>query len=613
MATPLSPTDDGALRGDSASIAETHLASAQPLLLADEPSDPIPNAQPASRVNSWLSRQTDHANELLASSSLQFTQWMGSVQGRGVLKCSIAYSLASLATFVGPIAGLLGKPEGKHVVATITVYFHAARSTGSMIEAVLIATVAVAYAETVSILSMITSVLVGSQLGLVTLAHVLVVIIFIGGGFGFMGWVKQRMDNPLVNVGSTLASLAIIGVVTKENAVVENVFSNQKIAQVFKMLLMGISTAAAVNLLLWPVSARQQLRASMAKASAALGTMLSDVTASFLENTHADVVRAESTASVVYDRAYAVLRKDLREAKFEHYFVGRERLYIAENSVAKSLKTLSQSIGGLQSAAKTHNGLLRSLQSGAAEGTSSVTAGKASVLHTREADAPHTARQALDLAEAFASSMKSSMDSLSAVLSQVLLEPPFGPHEVTSHGHDNFRFRLTDRLAYFTACRIEALQEIYTAVELERSSASAPTLRPIEEVAASCGHFSFSLQVFGEEMQKYLDVLEDLKAASQQSKRSWQWLKWWRAKSSETIGLSALPFETSENELLVKPSTSPVARPQPMRRRYTYDQDDSAKGPSILVRFSQTILGFARKMARDDSKTNMVAEATLTM
>ena len=51
-----------------------------------------------------------------------------------------------------------------------------------------------------------------------------------------------------------------------------------------------------------------------------------------------------------------------------------------------------------------------------------------------------------------------------------------------------------------------------------------------EEVAASCGHFSFSLQDFAEEMRIYLDILDDLKLANEDltRQRSWTWLKFWR-------------------------------------------------------------------------------------
>lgn len=51
-----------------------------------------------------------------------------------------------------------------------------------------------------------------------------------------------------------------------------------------------------------------------------------------------------------------------------------------------------------------------------------------------------------------------------------------------------------------------------------------------EEVAASCGHFSFSLQHFADDMEEYLDILEDLKIEmdARPNGRTWQWLKFWR-------------------------------------------------------------------------------------
>ena len=117
--------------------------------------------------------------------------------GRGVLKCSIAYLIGSLATFVPVIAGLLGNQDGKHMVATITVYFHPARSKGSMIEAMICAVIAFLYAVLISFSSMGVSILFGRTLDLLVLGHIIVLIIFCGGGLGFVGWIKQRLGHPL--------------------------------------------------------------------------------------------------------------------------------------------------------------------------------------------------------------------------------------------------------------------------------------------------------------------------------------------------------------------------------------------------------------------------------
>ena len=112
--------------------------------------------------------------------------------GIGILKCSIAYVLASLATFVAPISGLLGRNDGKHVVATVTVYFHPARSAGSMLEATVLALLAFAYAAAVSFSSMAISVFFANQ-DLLAVGHAIVLIVFCGGALGLVGWTKQRL------------------------------------------------------------------------------------------------------------------------------------------------------------------------------------------------------------------------------------------------------------------------------------------------------------------------------------------------------------------------------------------------------------------------------------
>src|ERR1700678_157746 len=105
------------------------------------------------------------------------------------------------------------------MAATITVYFHPARSAGSMEEAALLGVAAFCYALFISVSSMAVSVLCETQLGMIELGYALVLIVFCGGGLGFIGWLKQRFSTPLVNVACSLASLAIITVLTKENAV----------------------------------------------------------------------------------------------------------------------------------------------------------------------------------------------------------------------------------------------------------------------------------------------------------------------------------------------------------------------------------------------------------
>jgi len=191
--------------------------------------------------------------------------------GRGVFKCSIAYFLGSLATFVPVIAGFLGQQDGKHMVATITVYFHPARSQGSMIEAVIVATVAFLYAVFICFASMGVSIFFGRTLDLLVVGHLIVLAVFCGGGLGLVGWVKQHLANPLVNIGCSLASLAIITVLTKEGAVQAALFSDDKVTMVLKMVIMGCVATSFVCLTVSPISARLELRQSMIEAMDSFG------------------------------------------------------------------------------------------------------------------------------------------------------------------------------------------------------------------------------------------------------------------------------------------------------------------------------------------------------
>lgn len=71
-----------------------------------------------------------------------------------------------------------------------------------------------------------------------------------------------------------------------------------------------------------------------------------------------------------------------------------------------------------------------------------------------------------------------------------------------------------------------------------------------EEVAASCGHFSFSLQAFANEMQNFLSILEELKEATEhRDQRSWSWLKFWQKTKAQK---TKRPNEDPEQEALME-------------------------------------------------------------
>ena len=229
-----------------------------------------------------------------------------------------------------------------------------------MEEATLLGIAAFLYATFVSISSMAVSVFFETQLHLIELGYALVLIVFCGGGLGFVGWFKQKYGNPLVNVACSLTSLAIITVLTKENAVQVGVFSDDKIVQVMKMVMMGIISTSLVSLLIWPVSARTELRETMIRTTDSFGDMLTMITQGFLSGSETDLRSTSfNNASNRYKLVFTQLTKNLKEAKFEHYVLGTEDEYKIQASLVNCMQRLAQSIGGLRSAATTQFTLLR--------------------------------------------------------------------------------------------------------------------------------------------------------------------------------------------------------------------------------------------------------------
>ncbi|KAF2711790.1 hypothetical protein K504DRAFT_465528 [Pleomassaria siparia CBS 279.74] len=500
-----------------------------------------------------------------------------STTGINILKCSLAYILGSLATFVPQISGLLGRNDGKHMVATITVYFHPARSAGSMIEAILVAFAAFMYAAFISFTSMGVSVLFGNH-HILVVGHIIVLIVFCGAGLGLVGWTKQKLGNPLVNVGCSLASLALITVLTKEGAVQSATFSYVKVWQVLKMIIMGCTSSSAVALLIRPTSARNEFRDTFIKATDAMGEMLTIITRSFLSGVEQDLKDpAFLKASNDSRSTFKTLVKNLGEAKYEHYMLGTEKEYHIEHKLVKCLEQLTQNIGGLRSAAETQFSLLNQAEQDQSNGTAmdilglitnspsvvsspvlspslSHTERRTSILasidelpeesaeasdeesggHSASWKLPHGMQSSLtaaDMFSVFIAHLGPPMKSLAYTLREVLDELPFGPGpDYAMAINEHFRHSLVDANELFANARREALTLVYRN-KIPSETGSVEVAADFEEVAASCGYFSSSLEDLSEDMVTFLDILEELKdnVARNPRQRSWTWLKFWRS------------------------------------------------------------------------------------
>ncbi|KKF96166.1 putative protein C26F1.08c [Ceratocystis platani] len=583
-----------------------------------------------------------------AKQSLMFARdWACSSEGRSVLCCSLAYVLGSLATYWAPLSSTLGKRDGKHVVATITVYFHPARTIGSMVEAIIIAILAIAYAALIGTLAMCVSVVLAGQMDLVWLSHFINVTVFIGGALGFVGWVKQKMNQPLVNVASTLASITIISIVTKEDAIQGGDFDFVKVEQTLKILVMGICFSAGVSLLVWRRSARKELREAMCTTSIFLGDMIAAVTRGFISGSEEEL-RAEGYGDLIsrYNSHNSKMIKAARESKFEHYILGQEKEYQLEKNVIKSMERLAQSIGGLRSASNTQYSLLSEPVSNFPSPVLVRRGFMSPVMSFSPASVPHNlgpieenlelgsksrrASEELDrdplsqqpgfrtpseIFEMFISMLGPSMKSLAFTLSEILKEPPFRdtPTLHDANLQESFKNSLRDALALYNNARGQALRELYLSIQMA-GKRSEKIQADIEEVAASCGHFSFSLQAVADEIGAYLDTVDDIKFHNQQGSRSWSWLMFWRYLPSfksqriqldddETAAFLNQDFNSSTAREVnpIRRSAMPRGIPESMQRnRDLYSWDAAPDASQYMRKISAWVLAVLRKLGRED-------------
>ena len=331
---------------------------------------------------------------------------------------------------------------------------------------------------------------------------------------------------------------------------------------------MGVFASTAVSFLIWPVSARNELRRDLIQVTDSFGDLLAMITRGFLTGSEEELQKDSfRDASEKYKKVFTSLTKNLKEAKSEHYVLGTENEYELEAKLVNCIQRLAQNIGGLRSAATTQflllaqpgisgsttpmstmyaptpnfgyfasnssdltspsedHGVLAAIDE-TPEDASSEDCPSFHLLH--EDGSVHSVTSPTDIFARFIIQLGPSMKSLAVTLRQLLDELPYAPDgSIAVNAH--FRTSLDDAIELYTNSREEALSQLYKTKELTKQ-------RPVEmeadfeEVAASCGYFSFSLLDFANEMRAYLEILDDLKLEVEERPdgKTWKWLKVWR-------------------------------------------------------------------------------------
>ncbi|KAJ5756152.1 hypothetical protein N7533_005695 [Penicillium manginii] len=430
-----------------------------------------------------------------------------SEHGVSIFKCSLAYLLASLAVFIPFIGKLLGQQYGKHLVATITIYFHPARSQGSMYKALICASVAFLFATFLSLSSMWVTIVFHRKHDLIEIGHAVVLVVFVLGGFGFIGWIKQRLQDPLVNVACSLASLASILVITKEGAIQTGDLSFTKISQILRMLLLGIGISTAVSLTIMPVSARHKLRGDFS-------TLMDR------ELKTADFINLSSH----HDKTFGHLKQLLGETKLEHYVAGTNREYSLEEELVHLMQDITHGLGGESDVVPPAD--TQDLDNESSSSTSQTRQQSPSIQSPAEIFRQLTSR------------LEMSILSLAVALKETFEEASFGPapdrrlsvrEEVISRINEAIDLYGESQRAAFHSLRRD--WQMISPTQVDKAS--------LEEILANCEYFSVGLLKLSEQLRSLLLVLEDLQLEvdKRPAGKSWSWLRfsWWPSRREQVI------------------------------------------------------------------------------
>lgn len=116
------------------------------------------------------------------------------------LKCSFAYTIGSLFTFVPALNALTGTHIASHMAATVTVFFNPAKSVGGMVEAAGFGWLYTFAALTLSLASMYTTdYFLDNNMAMT--AMVISLGVWLAGSTFVISYLKARINTPSVLTG----------------------------------------------------------------------------------------------------------------------------------------------------------------------------------------------------------------------------------------------------------------------------------------------------------------------------------------------------------------------------------------------------------------------------
>ncbi|KAF9237441.1 Fusaric acid resistance protein-like-domain-containing protein [Melanogaster broomeanus] len=314
-----------------------------------------------------------------ASSTTDTKRWIPSriptipVLWKNMLKCSVAYFLASMFTFQPYLSQFFGDlvPYGSdgngpspsaHMIATVAVYYNPAKTIGGMFEADSFCTIAWLYSAVVCLTGMSLFWWLDVKPGWVMLAD-FVPIVWVGLSVWGLSWMKLWFSKPTFNSACNMAATVLFIVIVLEG-------TWETLLLVSSTVLVGTVISNLVCFLMWPQSATYNLQVNMTKTLDSFATLFGMVTNTFLLEEPIRKPSNEKMQKAVesHQSSFTSLKKSLAEARSEWFGILDERDSVlsrqAYGDAVDSLTRLAQHLSGLRSGTKLQYELTKAQSEG---------------------------------------------------------------------------------------------------------------------------------------------------------------------------------------------------------------------------------------------------------
>lgn len=282
---------------------------------------------------------------------------------RVILKCSIAYLIASLFSFYDPLSDLLLYPfdltppfSGAHVVATIVTYYRPAATVGGMMEANHHAIWGLFWLTVIIVGSTLTSVLIPNRL----ISHAIVLIVFVGFGYGSMAWVKLRSPG----FASTCSMIIVISsvILTREGSIHFGYLDFEKSLIYSEIILVGMLISNLTCIGFWKASATAKLQDDINATLQSFATLIGMLTKTFLLDQ--TIYTDQDHFKRAIDRhhsSFTSLKQSLDAAVYEFFEPRIQRSQEHYRALVQSMNRLAQHLTSLRSGCSLQCELLGSV------------------------------------------------------------------------------------------------------------------------------------------------------------------------------------------------------------------------------------------------------------